>query len=76
LSFEEECDLLFEKINKNKTQIHTLQSLRDTLLPKLMSGEVRVKFKEGVFWFPRSCVVTHIEQAYANEYKDFTESEE
>ncbi|VVH57826.1 Type I restriction-modification system, specificity subunit S (EC, partial [uncultured Gammaproteobacteria bacterium] len=42
LYFEEECDLLFDKINKNKTQIRTLQSLRDTLLPKLMSGEVRV----------------------------------
>ncbi len=32
----------FDKINKNKQKIRTLQSLRDTLLPKLMSGEVRV----------------------------------
>ena len=31
------------KIMKNKTQIHTLAALRDTLLPKLMRGEVRVK---------------------------------
>jgi type I restriction enzyme S subunit len=30
------------KIKKNKTKIRTLQSLRDTLLPKLMSGEIRV----------------------------------
>jgi len=32
-----------EKIKKNNRQIRTLQKLRDTLLPKLMSGEVRVK---------------------------------
>ena len=34
---------IFNKINQNQTQIHTLTTLRDTLLPKLMSGEVRVK---------------------------------
>ena len=34
---------MFEKIDKNKLQIVTLQKLRDTLLPKLISGEVRVK---------------------------------
>lgn len=33
---------LFDKIMKNKKSIHTLEKLRDTLLPKLMSGEVRV----------------------------------
>ena len=32
----------FDKINKNKTQIRTLESIRDTLLPKLMNGEVRI----------------------------------
>ena len=32
----------FEKIKSNQTQIRTLTQLRDTLLPKLMSGEVRV----------------------------------
>jgi type I restriction enzyme, S subunit len=31
-----------EKITSNLKQIHTLEKLRDTLLPKLMSGEVRV----------------------------------
>ncbi|MDD4531921.1 MAG: restriction endonuclease subunit S [Bacilli bacterium] len=31
------------RINTNTEQIHTLTSLRDTLLPKLMSGEVRVE---------------------------------
>lgn len=34
---------LIEKIINNNTQIRTLEKLRDTLLPKLMSGEVRVK---------------------------------
>jgi len=31
-----------QKINKNTTQIRSLSRLRDTLLPKLMSGEVRI----------------------------------
>jgi len=30
------------KIITNKTQIQTLEKLRDTLLPKLISGEVRI----------------------------------
>lgn len=34
---------LFKKILDNKLQIRKLENLRDTLLPKLMSGEVRVK---------------------------------
>ena len=33
---------LFEKIFVNSRQIRTLEKLRDNLLPKLMSGEVRV----------------------------------
>jgi len=33
----------FDKINENKHQIRTLEKLRDTLLPKLMSGEGKVK---------------------------------
>jgi type I restriction enzyme S subunit len=43
LSFYENVSILFEKIDKNKLQIQTLEKLRDTLLPKLMSGEIRVK---------------------------------
>ena len=34
---------LFQKIKSNQTQIQTLTALRDTLLPKLMSGEVTIK---------------------------------
>ncbi len=37
---------VFNKINSNFEQIQTLEKLRDTLLPKLMSGEVRVQFKQ------------------------------
>ena len=41
-SYEKQCSAYFEKISKNKVQIRTLTRLRDALLPKLMSGEVRV----------------------------------
>jgi type I restriction enzyme S subunit len=34
---------IFKQISINCFQSQTLSSLRDTLLPKLMSGEVRVK---------------------------------
>ena len=34
---------LFDKIKSNQTQILTLTAMRDSLLPKLMSGEVRVE---------------------------------
>jgi len=33
----------WNSINRNQTQIRTLSQTRDTLLPKLMSGDVRVK---------------------------------
>ena len=33
---------LYKKLSNNQSQIRTLSRLRDTLLPKLMSGEVRV----------------------------------
>ena len=34
---------LFDKQVNNHRQIQTLTQLRDTLLPKLMSGEIRVE---------------------------------
>lgn len=34
---------LFNKMKSNSIQIKTLIQLRDTLLPKLMSGEIRVE---------------------------------
>ena len=45
--FDEMIESSFEKIRNNQTQIQTLSTLRDTLLPKLMSGEVRVNFDNG-----------------------------
>lgn len=41
-SFNTACNPLIEKFLFNRKQIRTLEKLRDTLLPKLMSGEVRV----------------------------------
>jgi type I restriction enzyme S subunit len=41
--FHSFCIPQFLKIRHNQTQIRTLTRLRDMLLPKLMSGEVRVK---------------------------------
>ena len=40
--FHNMVETKFNKIFSNQKQIRTLQSLRDTLLPKLMSGEVRI----------------------------------
>lgn len=42
-SFHLTVDPFFQKVKSNTKQIKTLTQLRDTLLPKLMSGEVRVK---------------------------------
>lgn len=47
---EEICNKLsplYDKVIFNLGQIQTLTKLRDTLLPKLMSGEVRVKCKSS-----------------------------
>lgn len=40
--FQSLIDPLFEKLKNNLIQIRTLTHLRDTLLPKLMKGEIRV----------------------------------
>ena len=40
--FRKNTEPLFAKIKENEKQIRTLTQLRDTLLPKLMSGELRV----------------------------------
>ena len=43
--FIEQVSAYFAKKNVNSSQIQTLENLRDTLLPKLMSGEVRVQYQ-------------------------------
>jgi type I restriction enzyme S subunit len=40
--FHKICEPCFLKIRQNQLQIRTLMQLRDTLLPKLMSGEVHL----------------------------------
>ena len=44
----EQITLVFDKIFSNQLQINTLENLRDTLLPKLMSGEVRIKHSQTI----------------------------
>jgi len=43
LKFKILINPLFSKIDNNSQQIQTLSQLRDRLLPKLMSGEIKVK---------------------------------
>ena len=42
--FQNEVKSLDDKVIQNTFQIKTLENMRDTLLPKLMSGEVRVSY--------------------------------
>ncbi|PLK31698.1 restriction endonuclease subunit S [Klebsiella variicola] len=44
--FTTQITSFWEKISINNSQIKNIESLRDTLLPKLLSGEVRVKYAE------------------------------
>ena len=46
VSFERIVGGYYEKISTNEDENQTLAELRDTLLPKLMSGEIRVKDAE------------------------------
>jgi len=41
--FDNQAKDICNKISVNYNQIQKLESLRDTLLPKLMSGDIRVK---------------------------------
>lgn len=43
IEFSKQAKELIQQIFAKHREIHTLSSLRDTLLPKLMSGEVRMK---------------------------------
>jgi type I restriction enzyme S subunit len=46
--FKEVIEPIFSQINANVQQSCTLASIRDTLLPKLLSGEIRVKEAEKI----------------------------
>ncbi len=41
--FQNEVKPIDDKVIENTIQIRTLEKMRDTLLPKLMSGEIRIK---------------------------------
>tara|TARA_B110000037_G_C17002212_1_gene457728 strand:- start:722 stop:973 length:252 start_codon:yes stop_codon:yes gene_type:complete len=42
LDFNNNVQAIFNKIQTNNSQVQSLTKTRDTLLPKLMSGQVRV----------------------------------
>ncbi len=46
--FDDFAKSLFDKISANEEESRTLANLRDSLLPKLMRGEVRVKDVEEI----------------------------
>lgn len=45
-NYDEQAKKFVSKITNNSLQIQTLEKLRDNLLPKLMSGEVRVSYEQ------------------------------
>lgn len=45
-AFDELCEPLVAKVLNNAKECHSLAQLRDTLLPKLLSGEIRLKEAE------------------------------
>lgn len=52
-TFEGTISPYFQKMLTNTLQIHGLEKLRNTLLPKLMSGEVRVIKRGGLEWLKK-----------------------
>jgi len=44
--FDDVVGASWDRIHGNQTQSRTLATLRDTLLPKLLSGELRIKDAE------------------------------
>jgi type I restriction enzyme S subunit len=47
-AFDRAVSALDDRISNNEKQIQSLATLRDTLLPKLISGELRVKDAEHI----------------------------
>ncbi|MQS00119.1 restriction endonuclease subunit S [Gluconobacter aidae] len=45
-SFNDAAEVFYEKIVRNKQEARTLAQLRDLLLPKLISGEIRIRDAE------------------------------
>jgi len=47
-AFNTEVSVIVQTIRSNIFQLKTLASIRDTLLPKLLSGEIRVQDAEKI----------------------------
>jgi type I restriction enzyme S subunit len=47
LKFDRTVEPIFQKIMSNQIQIRALTQLRDALLPKLMSGEIRIDLEDS-----------------------------
>lgn len=45
--FNKTTSKLFQKVNLNTNQLNILSNLRDTILPKLISGEIKIKAKSA-----------------------------
>ncbi len=60
---------IFSKISTNSFQIRTLEKLRDTLLPKLMSGQVRVEYETEARGSVEDLISQHIEGSM-NPFKE------
>jgi len=46
--FMQAAGVMFERIVSNEQQAQTLGTLRDTLLPRLISGQLRLPDLEGI----------------------------
>ena len=47
MELDSQMSPFINKILNNNNQIRTLEKLRDTLLPKLINGEVRVEYEKN-----------------------------
>jgi len=48
VAFKRIAEPLFQRLITNEQESHTLAAIRDALLPKLLSGQIRVKDMEGI----------------------------
>ena len=46
VTYHEYIEKVYRKIDQNNKEIKALASIRDTLLPKLISGQIRIKDAE------------------------------
>ena len=49
-AFDQICKPIFEKIKANLNESKSLEQIKNTLLPKLISGELRIPDSEKIIW--------------------------